>query len=90
MNKMAKGDKHLEHREKFFCVCFTLLQKGNVWHSWNLTNLHKVCCYHMVGNFGGKIFWLKICPLVEFTLAVKLVLALMIFITKWKFNWAVS
>ena len=34
-----------------------------------------------MGRYFGRL--LKICPLAEFTLAVKPVLAIMIFITKW-------
>ena len=42
----------------------------------------------MAGNVGGKIFWwiAENMSLVEFTLAVELVLAIMIFITNGKLN----
>ena len=56
--------------------------------------LHSTQQYRMAGNFGGL---LKMCHLTEFTLAVELVLAIIIFIamsmanrTRWEFNQVVS
>ena len=62
-----------------------------------LSYMCKKVIYHMARNLVERYFGelLKICDLVEVTVVIEPVLAIMIFITKWPiertgFNWAVS